>query len=341
MKPLPRRRKSRSRYGFDRTLIANRVPWNVKRDSRYVIHASRFYTIMASVYSYKDSNIRKTYLIFTFFLIVVIGLGFVFSQLYGNSLILIIAIIFSVVMSFAGYWWSDKIALATAGGRLIKKEDAPELYRIVENLAITAGLPTPKIYLVPEAAPNAFATGRDPEHASIAVTAGLLRIMDKTELEGVIAHELSHVGNRDILVSSVVVVLVGMISLMANWLLNSFFWGFDEERGNGGALTIIIALGLAIISPIVATLIQLAISRKRELLADASGVLLTRYPEGLISAFQKIEQNTIPMRRANTATAHLWLSNPYKNKKKASWIERLFMTHPPIEERVAALKNME
>lgn len=295
---------------------------------------------MANAYSYRDSNIRKTYFIFTIFLVFIIGLGFVFAQIYGNSLILVGAVILSVIASFVGYYCSDKIALATSGARLIDKEGNPELYRVVENLAITAGLPTPKIYIVPDMSPNAFATGRDPEHASIAVTAGLLKVMDKTELEGVIAHELSHVSNRDILVSSVVVVLVGMISLLANWFLNSLFWGFDDER-NGSAFTLIIVLALAIISPIVATLIQLAISRKRELLADASGVLLTRYPEGLISALQKIEQNTIPMRRPNTATAHLWLSDPYKNKKKVSWMERLFMTHPPIEERVAALKNME
>ncbi len=295
---------------------------------------------MASVYSYRDSNIRKTYLIFTVFLVFIIGAGFVFSQIYGNSLILVGAVIYSVVASFIGYYWSDKIALATSGAKLVNKEDNPELYRVVENLAITAGLPTPKIYVVPDMSPNAFATGRDPEHASIAVTAGLLKIMDKTELEGVIAHELSHVGNRDILVSSIIVVLVGIISLLANIFMNSLFWGFDDER-SGNALALVIAIAFAIISPIIAALIQLAVSRKRELLADASGVLLTRYPEGLISALKKIEQNAVPMRRANTATAHLWLSDPYKNKKKISWMEKLFMTHPPIEERVAALRNME
>ncbi|MCL5006594.1 MAG: M48 family metallopeptidase [Patescibacteria group bacterium] len=297
---------------------------------------------MANAYSYRDSNIRKTYLIFTIFLVFIIGLGFVFSQIYNNSLILAVAVIFSVISSFAGYYWSDKIALATSGAKLISKTDAPELYRVVENLAITAGLPTPRIYLVPELAPNAFATGRDPEHASIAVTAGLLKIMDKTELEGVIAHELSHVSNRDILVSSVVVVLVGMVSLLANWLLNTFFWGgFRDERGSDNSLALVVGLGLAIVSPIIATLIQLAISRKRELLADASGVLLTRYPDGLVSALEKIEQNPVPLRRANTATAHLWLSDPYKGRKKISWVQKLFSTHPPIEERVAALRKME
>jgi heat shock protein HtpX len=296
---------------------------------------------MANIYSYRDANIRKTYLIFTVFLIVIIGLGFVFSQIYGNSLILVVAVIFSVVSSFVSYWYSDKISLAVSGAKPIEKEDAPELYRTVENLAITSGLPTPKIYIVPEAAPNAFATGRDPQHASIAVTAGLLQMMNKTELEGVIAHELSHVSNRDILVSSVVVVLVGTISLLANWLLNSFFWGGMENERDNGALGLVVGLVLAIVAPIVATIIQLAISRKRELLADASGALLTRYPEGLISALEKIEQTDLPLRRANSATAHLWLSDPYRGGKSVSLAQKLFMTHPPIDERIAALKKME
>ena len=296
---------------------------------------------MPSLYSYRDSNIRRTYFLLTAFLIFIIGLGFIFSQLYGNYLILIFAVLFSVLMSFASYWYSDKVALAVAGAKEVSREKSPDLYRILENLSIAAGLPTPKIYIVPEAAPNAFATGRDPEHAAIAVTAGLIQKLDKTELEGVLAHELSHVGNRDILLSTVVVVLVGFVSLLANWFFQSMFWGGfrNRENNNNGGLFLLIGIALSVIAPISATLIQLAISRKREMLADASGALLTRYPEGLISALEKISADPTPLKGATEATAHLWLADPFKNRKRAPWYQKLFTTHPPIEERIAALRR--
>jgi heat shock protein HtpX len=209
----------------------------------------------------------------------------------------------------------------------------------VENLAITAGLPKPKVYVIDDPAPNAFATGRNKEHAAVAVTSGLLAMMDRTELEGVVAHELSHVGNRDILVSTIAVVLVGFVTLVSDFFLRSTLWGGrgndKEERGN--PILMIISVALIILSPIVATLLQLAISRKREFLADASGALLTRYPEGLASALRKIGNYAQPMQRANNATAHLYIANPFGARGAMSGIAKLFMTHPPIADRIAAL----
>ncbi|MBI5421354.1 MAG: M48 family metallopeptidase [Parcubacteria group bacterium] len=281
---------------------------------------------------------------FTVFFVVVIGVGFVFSRAYGNSNILYVAVFFSSFMSIISYWFSDSIVLSMAGAQSVSFEDAPELYRIVENLSITAGLPTPKIYIIPEDQPNAFATGRDPQHAVVAVTQGLLRIMNRTELEGVLAHELSHVGNRDMLVSTVAVVLTGFISLLADWFLRSWMWGGlrerDDDNGGNNGIFIIIGIALSILAPIAVTLMQLAISRKRESLADASGVLLTRYPEGLASALEKIAASAIPMPTANSTTAHLWLSDPFEGQKKTPWLHTLFMTHPPIEERIRALREM-
>ena len=299
-----------------------------------------------TLYSQKDSNIRKTWLLFTLFLIVVIGFGWAFAQAYRSPGILYFAVIFSVFMNILAYWYSDKIVLSMARAQLIEKKDAPELYNIVENLAITAGLPMPKIYLVKEKQPNAFATGRDPKHAVVAVTEGLLEITDRSELEGVLAHELSHVGNRDMLLSTAVVVLVGFISIASDIFMRSSFFGRRDDR-EGGRVFFIIGIALAILAPIAAVLIQLAISRKREFLADTDGALLTRYPEGLANALEKISKANIPMTVANNTTAHLWLDNPFsagggsafggKGKK----LTKLFMTHPPIEERVAALRNMK
>lgn len=228
----------------------------------------------------------------------------------------------------------------------IEKKNAPELYNIVENLCITAGLPLPKIYLVREAQPNAFATGRNPERAVVAVTEGLLERLDRSELEGVLAHELSHIGNRDMLLSTVIVVLVGFISILSDMFLRSSFFGFGGRRdreGGGQAQAIMMLVGiiLAILAPIAAMLIQLAISRKREFLADTSGALLTRYPEGLASALEKISKNPTPMQVANNTTAHLWLDDPFKGKKKTGWLHKLFMTHPPVEERVKALRGLK
>lgn len=280
---------------------------------------------------------------FAIFLIAVIGIGWVFSRIYNNPAILIFAVIFSLLMNFFSYWYSHKIALAIHRAKPIEKKDAPELYNVVENLTITAGLPIPKIYLINDLSPNAFATGRNPKNAVVAVTSGLLERLDRSELEGVLAHELSHIGNYDMLLSTVVVTLVGFVALISDWFLRSLWFrefgggGDRENRGNVGAILMVVGIALAILSPIIAMIIQLAISRKREFLADASGALLTRYPEGLASALEKISKSG-SMRITNNATAHLWLSDPHG--KKISKISRLFMTHPPIEERIKALKGI-
>lgn len=300
---------------------------------------------MANLYSYKDSNIRKTWLLFTVFLVVIIGIGWVFSRIYGNPAILFFAVAFSLLMNLFSYWYSDKIVLRLAKAQPIEHKDNPELYNIVENLCITAGLPMPKIYLIPEQSPNAFATGRNAEHAVIAVTTGLLVKLNRSELEGVLAHELSHIGNRDILLSTAVVVLVGFISLISDLFIRTrIFGGFgsrrNNEEGEAQGILMLIGIALAILAPIAAVLMQLAISRKREFLADASGVLLTRYPEGLANALEKISRDQTPMRVANNSTAHLWIDNPFKGSKKNSWLNRLFLTHPPIEERIKALRGM-
>jgi heat shock protein HtpX len=296
-----------------------------------------------TIYTQKDSNIRKTYLLFTIFFAVVIGVGWVFSRAYGNPGILFIAVLFSSIMSIVSYWYSDKIVLSMAHARPIEEKDARELYQTVENLCITAGLPMPKIYIVDEQAPNAFATGRDAEHAVIAVTTGLLSRLNKSELQGVIAHELSHIGNRDILLSTVVVVLVGFISLISDFFMRSLWFrgrGRDD-RDNSGGVFMLIGIATAILAPIAATLMQLAISRKREFLADASGALLTRYPEGLALALEKISSDPTPLTVANNTTAHLWFEDPMmKPGRSVSFLHKLFMTHPPVEERIAALRGM-
>lgn len=296
---------------------------------------------MANLYTHKDSNIRRTWLLFTIFLIVVISIGWLFSQIYGNSIILVLAVGISIIMSWVSYWYSDKIVLKISKAKKIAKKDAPELYNILENLSITAGLPMPRLYLIGEKAPNAFATGRNPEHAVVAVTEGLLEKLDRSELEGVLAHELSHIGNRDMLLSTVVVVLVGFIALLSDFFMRSLFWGGlggrSRDKGQGGAYLMIVGIAMAILAPIAVTLIQLAISRKREYLADTSGALLTRYPEGLASALEKISRDTTPIKVANRATNHLWLASPKKNIRKK--VSGLFATHPPMEERVKRLRG--
>ncbi len=301
---------------------------------------------MASIYTQADSNTRKTWLLMAGFLVFVIAVGWLFSQALGSNAILYLAVIISIGMSVGSYWFSDKLVLSMAGAREIQKSDNPELYRIVENLCITAGLPTPKIYITPEMQPNAFATGRDKNHAVVAVTAGLLQRLNKTELEGVLAHELSHIGNKDMLLSTVVVVLAGVVALLANFFIRiSFFGGMGGRRSrnnDGAAILMVFGIIAAILAPIAATLIKLAISRRRESLADASGALLTRYPEGLASALEKIAVDPTPMRTANTATSHLYIESPFKEDSgKGSWFVKLFSTHPPIEERIKALRDME
>ena len=293
-----------------------------------------------TLYTQKDKNIRLSFLYITGFLIFVIGVGYIFAGAMQSSMILYIAVGFSVLTSVASYWWSDRIVLSMSGAKLVEFDDNKELYRIIENLAITAGLPTPKIYTIEDTAMNAFATGRDPEHGVICFTTGILQTLSKTELEGVAAHELSHIGNRDTLISTIVVILVGFVALLADWFRHWAWFGGSRDNDNKGQLQIIliiVALVLSILAPIAATLMQLPISRKREFLADASGALLTRYPEGLASALQKISGDTEPLEAANRATASLYIANPFKGKKVA----KFFMTHPPMEERIAALRGMD
>jgi len=298
---------------------------------------------MATLYTQADSNIRKTWILIVSFLIFIIVLGWFFSYLMSSQIILWIAVFFSILMSFSSYWYSDKIVLLMAKAKPIEKRDNPELYRIVENLAITAGLPLPKIYILNETQPNAFATGRDPKHAVVAVTRGLLEKLERSELEGVIAHELAHIGNRDVFLGTVVVVLVGIVSIISNYFLRMSYWRGRrkrDSRSQKGSILFVLGILAAILAPIVATLIRLAISRKREFLADATGSLLTRYPEGLASALEKISNDSSVLRVANTSTAHLYISNPFKGKQSRSWFTKLFMTHPSAEERIRILRDM-
>jgi len=276
----------------------------------------------------------------TVFFAVVILLGWGVSFYYHNPGILYVFVLFSIVMNITSYWFSDKIVLKMAGATPASREAYFDLWNTVENLSITAGLPMPKVYIISDPAPNAFATGRNKEHAVVAVTTGLLSMMTKTELEGVIAHELSHVGNRDMLVSTVAVVLVGFVTILSDFFMRSlWFGGGNRDRDSKAAgIMMIVGIVLAILAPIFATLMQLAISRKREFLADASGALLTRYPEGLASALEKIGSYSGPMVHANNATAHLYISNPF-GARAVKGISKLFMTHPPIEERIAALRE--
>lgn len=271
------------------------------------------------------------------------GLGFGDPPSGGGGLWIVgMALILAGIMNFVSYFWSDQIVLGISGAKPIKSNDNPQVYRVVENLCIAAGLPTPKIYIINDTAPNAFATGRDPKHAAIAFTSGILQKLNKQELEGVTAHELSHVGNRDTLVMSVVSVLVGTIALLADWFMRSLWFGGHNDRDNrGNTIFLVVAIVAAVLAPIIATLIQLAVSRRRELLADASGVLLTRYPEGLANALLKISKDREPLEVANRGTAHLYIVNPLKGQQAIGWFAGLFNTHPPIEMRIKALREME
>lgn len=297
---------------------------------------------MPTLYTQAESNTRKTWLYLAGFLILIIFLGWLISYFLGTYIILWFAVIYSFLMSFFSYWYSDKIVLAMNHAKPIEKKDNPELYRLVENLCITAGLSLPKIYIIKEAQPNAFATGRNPEHAVIAVTQGLLDRLERAELEGVIAHELSHIGNRDALLQTIVVVLVGVVVIITDFFFRiSFYGGRRSDRNNkAGAVMFLIALALAILAPLFATLIRLAISRKREFLADASGALLTRYPEGLAKALEKISQSPYSLKTANNSSAHLYFASPFRGKQSKSFLTKLFMTHPSVEERVRVLRGM-
>jgi len=296
---------------------------------------------VATLYTHRDSNVWRTWLLLTGFLVVVIGLGFVFGRIYNNPIILYVAVGFSLLMNITSYWYSDKIALASTGAKPLDRGasvGSEDIHDLVENLAITAGLPMPRIYIINDPAPNAFATGRNANNAAIALTTGLIERLNKTELEGVIAHELAHIGNRDILLSTVVVVLVGFVAILSDIFLRSHMFGGRNNDNKGGNILFIVGIVLAILTPIIATIIQLAISRKREFLADATGGLLTRYPEGLASALEKISSYSAPMQKASNATAHMFISNPFGGQAMKG-LHKLFLTHPPVEERVAALRG--
>ncbi len=269
------------------------------------------------------------------FLSIIIGIGYVIGAYYENETIFYCAVFFSIFANIASYWYSDKIVLSLSGAKEARRQEYFDLYTIVENLSITAGLPMPKVFVIEDRAPNAFATGRDKNHATVCITSGLLKILNKSELEGVISHELSHIGNRDILLSTIVVTLVGSVSIIAHIFTRGLLFGSRERDERGGNVLQIIGIIFIMLSPIAATLIQLAISRKREFLADATGALLTRYTEGLASALQKIAHANIPMRNANQATAHLFIANPFGNLSEK--VSTLFSTHPPVEERIKAL----
>ncbi len=294
---------------------------------------------MVTLYTQQGENSRKTWMLMSAFFVIVIGIGFVFSRMYNNSSILYIFVIFSVVMNVVSYWYSDKIALSLANAKPATREEYFDFYTLVENLAITAGLPMPKIYVIEDPSPNAFATGRDKDHSVIAVTTGLLSIMNKTELEGVIAHEMSHIGNKDMLVSTVAVVLVGFVAIVSDMMIRMSLFGGNRDEREGNGLFMIIGIVVAILAPIAATLIQLGISRKREYLADASGALLTRYPEGLASALEKIRQYGRPMQTQSNAIAHLYIANPQGSGNFAKKVSNLFSTHPPVEDRIKRLRE--
>lgn len=299
-----------------------------------------------TLYHVAEANVRKTWFLITLFLVFIIGLGWIFSYVMDSFFILVIAVIFSFAVTIISYWYSDKIILSMAGARFIQKNDNPELYRIVENLCITSGLPLPKIYIIDDPQPNAFATGRNEKHAVVAVTRGLLERLEKSELEGVIAHELGHIKNKDMLLQTIVVVLVGTVAIASNIFIRTSFLGRGGRRrssGGGKEDLILVVLGILaiVLAPLVANLIKLAISRKREFLADATGALITRYPDGLASALEKIASDPNPLKKANNATAHLYISNPFRGSESRGWLTKFFLTHPPTEERVKALRGMK
>ena len=302
---------------------------------------------MNTAWDHVSGNVFKTWLImffFSIFTVVVVYLiaqGFGYGEIGGLGIVGF-ALIMAGIMNFVSYFWSDKIVLSISRAKQIDLKSHKDLYRIVENLCIAGGLPLPKIYIIDDSAPNAFATGRDPKHASIAFTTGILDKLNKQELEGVTAHELSHVGNRDTLLMAVVSVLVGTIATLADFFMRSlWFGGHDDRDSKSNQVFMILALVTAIVAPIVAMMIQLAVSRRREFLADASGVLLTRHPAGLASALAKISSDKEPLEVVNRGTAHLYITNPLKGQQAIGWFAGLFNTHPPMEKRIAALKEME
>lgn len=293
------------------------------------------------MYTQVAANKRKSVALTLVFILLVSALGYVYSVAFDRPGAFIFVAVFAVLYALISYHFSAQIALGLAGAKPIAKQDAPELYRLVENLSIASGLPMPKVYIVNDPAPNAFATGRDPKHAVVAVTTGILQLLDKEELEGVLAHELSHVGNYDIRFMAVVMVMVTVVSLLSDFFFRISFFGEDDEERGANPIALVVAIVAAVIAPLVATLLQLAVSRRREYLADASGALLTRYPEGLARALEKIGGVNRPLEHASTANAHMYFSNPLAGRKTGSFVMNLFSTHPPIEERVKRLRAME
>jgi heat shock protein HtpX len=297
------------------------------------------------MYNQIASNKRKTWILLFGFSVFAVGLVTLLAIQFGVPVedALIGGTVFAVIYSIVSFYLSDRVVLSVTGAKPIEKRDHPELYRIVENISITAGIPTPKIYIINDPSPNAFATGRDPKHASVAFTTGLLNVLNKQELEGVVAHEIGHVKNLDIRIMTMVVVLVGLVLLVSQIMIRMRFFNANSRSKDARALMIIILvmhLLVAILAPLVAQVIKLAISREREYLADATSALLTRYPAGLASALQKIRDHATPMKNANDATAHLFISDPFGGKKKTPFLHKLFLTHPPIEDRVVRLRKM-
>jgi heat shock protein HtpX len=311
---------------------------------------------MKNIYEVAQANKRKSYLVMAGFIVFITLAIYVMSNAFaiylgyqpGGLGIAGLAFIISGIMSFGSYYWSDKIVLGISGARPADPRIDREFYSVTENLALGSGLPMPKLYLIDDTAPNAFATGRDPEHAAVCATTGLLQKLNRTELEGVIAHELTHVRNYDIRLMSIVSVLVGSVALLADFLLRSTFWGRgnrdnDRDSGQLGAIMLVVGIVFAILSPFIGQIIQLAISRRREFMADAGAVSITRQPSGMISALRKIAGDTEPLEAANKATAHMYFESPFKGghvKGAASWFAGLFNTHPPVEERIKALQSM-
>lgn len=298
---------------------------------------------MPTLYSQQRSNILKTWTLMTSFFLLIILLGWIFSLYFGDSSIMIIAVVISILSSIGSYWFSDKLVLSMTNAHEISKKEAPDLYNTVENLCISVGMPMPKIYIIDEMQPNAFATGRNENHAVIAVTTGLLKNLEKIEIEGVLAHELAHIKNKDMLLQTVIVVMAGLVSIASEFFLRNLMWGNkgNDDNGRSNWVFLIIGIVAAVLAPIAATIIQLSISRKREFLADATGALITRYPEGLANALEKISSDPHEIPEASNAVAHLYISSPLRGEQSENWLSKLFLTHPPVEERIAALKGMD
>lgn len=295
-----------------------------------------------SIYSQITSNKIKSWLVMIFFVAFVVALAYLFGQASGSGLSWAgMALVIAGLFSLASYYFSDSLVLSLAGAKKLENTAGQDVYDIVENLSLATGIPKPKVYLLPDQQPNAFATGRDPAHAVVCVSSGLLRLLNKTELEGVIAHELSHIQNFDTRLAAIVVVLVGLVAIMADLFLRQLWWSDSNQRGKSAGIFMALGLILALISPLIAQLIQLAISRRREFLADANGALLTRYPAGLAAALEKISQTRVTSQTATHATAHLYLENPFRKAAgKGDWLANLFNTHPPVEERIRILRSM-